>query len=246
MKKLIALFAMLVFTFSLSMSEAVVVKKMNKTTKKIVKQVTKKVVKQTQKESPKTPAIIVIPLPPPPPSVDAKAIVICPKPRQQGILGLGINTNTKASYIYENSDSSAFGIQEQIVFNDPLSTGKYIGLLQNSVKYGIGIGVVFGKDINNNDIKAIPVYADVIVNLPANLTMGLDSYVSGGMNYTVYGTDRVSGNYGVQACLGISHDYGVGLGKTSIELGWSATRCGSTNLRSAKGVTLTLSQPIML
>lgn len=244
MKKLITFVTMLVFVFSLSISvvnptEAKTIKKI--VSKKVISKVkVKKVVKKTIAPIIK-PIDTITPIPTP----MVVKTVVC-QSRQLGILGWGINSNVKISYITGQGKTGAFSALGQVVFDDPLSLGSYVGITKNAVKYGIGIGAVYGKDINDNDIKAIPIYGDVIVDLPVSLVKGFDTYATGGLNYVVYGTDRVSGNYGAQIALGVSHDYGIGIGKTSVELGLGAVRCGSDNLRSAKGIVLSVSQPIII
>ena len=84
--------------------------------------------------------------------------------------------------------------------------------------------------------------------LPADMLGGIDSYVGGGLNYTLYGTGKTSGPYGIQAYVGIMGDLGLGLGKTALEIGYDVVRAGgSTDFkRSAKGITISVCQPIAL
>lgn len=139
------------------------------------------------------------------------------------------------------------GLRGDIVLDDPLALGTWVGLSANSVKYKVGLGGVYGKDINDADIKAIPVYGDVVVKLPAEWLGGLDTYVSGGANYVVYGSGRKTGSYGVQGAAGVNVDLGLGLGKTGIEVGYAIVRAnGSTPTLSAKGITFAVSQPLVL
>ena len=53
----------------------------------------------------------------------------------------------------------------------------------------------------------------------------------------------LSGQIGGEIYVGMAQDLGLGLGKTSFELGWAAVR---TKDETAKGLTLSVCQPITL
>ena len=132
-----------------------------------------------------------------------------------------------------------------LILDDPLGLGSLVGLGAKAVNYRVGLGGATGKDGNNNTIGAIPLFIDGIVNLPADMMGGISTYVGGGVNYTLYGTNKASGPYGIQAFAGVSGDVGLG-GKSFVEVGYSIIRAGSTTKRSAKGISVSVGQQIML
>jgi hypothetical protein len=114
-----------------------------------------------------------------------------------------------------------------------------VGLSANSIKYKLGLGGYYG----GGGLKAVPLYAGGIINLPADMMGGLETYLTGGVNYVVYGNGLTSGKIGGDVYIGFNADLGLGLGKTGFELGYSIVR---SNTVSSKGLALSVSQPIVL
>lgn len=215
--------------------------------KKVMKKVVKKAVKKAAPKAapmraPAAPAPVppVAPVPPPPPA----PVSVRPVAPSQGIFGWGINSNL--SGIYANNGKGLLGTlagRGDIVIDDPLALASFVGLSANSLKYKVGVGAVYGKGSADKNIRAIPVYVDALLNLPADLMMGVETYVSGGANYVLYGSGAKTGKSGLQVEAGIKVDLGLGLGKTDIALGYSIVRA---NTESAKGITLSVGMPIVL
>ncbi|MFA4967648.1 MAG: hypothetical protein WC624_05465, partial [Candidatus Margulisiibacteriota bacterium] len=93
-------------------------------------------------------------------------------------------------------------------------------------------------------IKAIPIYAGGILYLPQWLGVQ-DSYLTGGLNYVVYGNGLTSGKIGGDIYFGLSTDFrlGFGLGKTGFEIGYNVVR---SNTITSKGISLSVSQLLNL
>jgi hypothetical protein len=153
---------------------------------------------------------------------------------------MGLNTCLDGLYIStgKGSISGSVGIMGNLVLDDFIGLGPMVGLSAKAVSYKVGVGYVAGSGI-----KAVPVYAGGVIALPAEWMGGLDSYVAGGLNYVVYGNGKTSGKIGGDAKVGIKADLGLGLGKTGFELGYSVVR---SNTATSKGLSLTVSQPIVL
>ena len=132
-----------------------------------------------------------------------------------------------------------------LVLDDPLGIGSMLGLSAKAVNYRVGLGGATGNDGNDKTMKAIPLFIDGILNLPADMMGGIESYVGGGVNYVLYGTDQKTGTYGIQAFVGAKGDLGLG-GKSFAEVGYSIIRCGDANKRSAKGISISVGQSIVL
>jgi len=179
------------------------------------------------------------PVPPPPPPV-----VVKPAPAKAAALfGLGWNTNWTGTYLNTGHGkiSGALGARVDLVLDDVWGLGSMVGLSANSLKWCIGIGGLYGVDSYNKTIKAIPLFLGATLDLPASM------FVGGNVNYTLYGTGRTSGPYGVEAFVGYKRDFGLGLGKTAVQIGWSAIRAGgSPAIVSAKGLTLSVGQALVL
>lgn len=184
---------------------------------------------------------------PPPPSmapVPPPPVVVTPAPAAKaGILGLGWNTNWTGTYLNTGHGkiSGALGARVDLVIDDMWGLGSMVGLSADSLKWCIGMGGLYGVDSYNNTIKAIPLFLGATLDLPASM------FVGGNVNYTLYGTGRTSGPYGVEAFVGYKRDFGLGLGKTAVQIGWSAIRAGgSPAIVSAKGLTLSVGQALVL
>jgi len=263
MKKLVALLVVLGFFVGVvSMSDAAVTTTTTKKvmTKKMVvkkkvvakkavakKKVVKKVVKKAAPVAPK-----VAPIAPPPPPVapvPPPAPVAVKAAPSSALFGWGLNTAWTGTYLMTGKGkiNGGLGAKAEVVLDDMFGLGSMVGLQANSVKWKVGVGGLYGVDINGTRIKAIPVNFDGVVMLPASWMGGLSTYVGGGLNYTVYGSGQTSGAYGGEVYVGLLTDLGLGMGKTGWELGYAAIRAdGSTPLLSAKGLTLSVSQMITL
>ncbi|MBI5400463.1 hypothetical protein HZB07_07690 [Candidatus Saganbacteria bacterium] len=166
-----------------------------------------------------------------------------PRPVSQapaGLFGLGVNTCVSGSYIYTGTGSikGAGAVRGDIVLDDFVGLGPIVGLSAKAIQYKLGIGYVKGSGVT-----ALPVYADGVINLPADMMMGMETYLTGGLNYTVKGSGADPGKIGGEIAIGLNTDLGLGLGKTGFELGWSVVRATS---KTAKGITISVSQPIAL
>ena len=259
MKKLIALLVVLGFFVGVvSMSEAattttkkVAIKKKVVAKKVVAKKVVKKVVKKAVKKAAPAPAPVA-PAPPPPPPVapvPPPAPVAVKAAPAGSLFGWGLNTAWTGTYLMTGKGkiNGCLGAKAEVVLDDMFGLGSMVGLSANSVKWKVGLGGLYGVDINGARIKAIPVNFDGVVMLPSEWIGGLPTYVGGGLNYTVYGSGQTSGSYGAEVYVGLLTDLGLGLGKTGWELGWAAIRAnGSTPLLSAKGLTLSVSQMVTL
>lgn len=167
----------------------------------------------------------------------------------EGLFGWGLKTDLTGIYLMTGKGkyNGAVGLRANVILDDPLALGTIVGMSADSVKYRIGLGGLYGVDINGARIKAIPIFVDGVLSLPADWMMGLDTYVGGGLNYTVYGSGQTAGSYGAEAYVGLKADLGLGLGQTGFELGYTAIRAnGSTPKLSAKGLSFAVSQPIVL
>lgn len=217
--------------------------------KKVVKKApAKKVVK---KAAPKKAAPApVAPAPPPPPVAPVVPPPVVAKPvAPAGIFGWGLKSAISGTYLYNGKGpySGAVAGRLDLVLDDPLALGTIVGLSANAIKYRLGLGGVYGKDNNDATIKALPLFVDAVLSLPAEMLGGLETYVGGGLNYNLYGTGSASGPSGLEALAGINVDLGLGLGKTGLELGYSIIRAGgSTATRSARGITFSVCQPFVL
>jgi hypothetical protein len=265
MKKLIALLVVLGFFVGVvSMSQAatvttttttkkVVTKKKKVAAKKkvVAKKVVKKVVKKAVKKAAPAPAPVA-PAPPPPPPVapvPPPAPVAVKAAPAGSLFGWGLNTAWTGTYLNTGKGkiNGGLGAKAEVVLDDMFGLGSMVGLSANSVKWKVGLGGLYGVDINGARIKAIPVNFDGVVMLPSEWIGGLSTYVGGGLNYTVYGSGQTSGSYGAEVYVGMLTDLGMGMGKTGWELGWAAVRAdGSTPELSAKGLTLSVSQMVTL
>ncbi len=67
-------------------------------------------------------------------------------------------------------------------------------------------------------------------------------YLTGGLNYVVYGNGKTAGKIGGDVYLGGYADLGFGIGKTGFEIGYSVVRSDTV---TSKGLAFSISQPIM-
>lgn len=193
---------------------------------------------KAQLESAQVPTPPAAPTTPPPPAAPAKPAAV-----GGGMFGWGLNTGATLGY---SMGKSVITGRADMILADPMGLGSMIGLSADAVNWKVGLGGAMGKDINDKDAKAIPLFVDGILNLPADMLGGIKSYVGAGVNYVLYGSGRVSGSYGGQIYYGIQGDVGLG-GQSYVELGYSIIRSGAiTNPYSMKGVGINFGTQLML
>jgi hypothetical protein len=158
-----------------------------------------------------------------------------------GLFGWGLNTDIAATYVStgKGTYSGSGQLRGDLVLDDFVGLGPLLGMSANTIKYKAGLGVIDG----GGGIKAIPIYADGVINLPPDWMGGLETFLTGGLNYVVYGNGKTSGSLGGEIAVGFNADLGLGLGKTGFELGWQGVK---SKTHSSKGLAITVSQPIGL
>jgi len=187
-----------------------------------------------QAEMTVTPVVVPPPAAPAPRPAAKPPVVATP-----GLFGLGWNTDVSLGYLAGKSLVTGRG---DLILDDPLGLGSIVGLSSKAVNYRLGLAGFSGNDQHDRAMKGIAVCFDGVLNLPADMLGGVESYVGGGLNYTVYR----SGSYGGQIFAGLKGDIGLG-SKSFVELAYGAVRSnGSTPLHSAKGVGITVGQTIVL
>jgi hypothetical protein len=189
---------------------------------------------------PPPPPTRVAPTPPPPPARVAPR----PAPKPAGLMGMGLNTSYSAGYLAGNSVIVARG---DMILADALGIGPMLGLSDDAVSWKIGLGgALASKDINDNERKAIPLFIDGVLAIPADVMGGIDSYVGGGVNYVLYGSGKEAGSYGGQVYYGIKGDIGLG-GDSYAELAYSIIRSGATTTPySMKGIGINFGTELVL
>jgi hypothetical protein len=182
-------------------------------------------------------APVVAPTPPAAPVPPPAPVVVKPT-APAGLFGMGLNTCLSGQYISTGKGqfSGTGGLKGDIVLDDFVGLGSMLSLPKNTIQYKLGLGYYQGGGAG---LKAIPIYAGGTINLMG----GSEVYLTGGLNYVVYGNGKTSGKIGGDVYVGIKTDLGLGLGKTGFELGYSVVR---SNTASSKGITLSVSQPILL
>ncbi len=182
----------------------------------------------------------VAPTPPPPPRPVSR-----PAPASMGLLGMGINTGYSVGYLMGKSGVTVRG---DIVLNDAMGIGPMLGMSEDSIKWKIGMAAVMGKDVNENEKKALPLLVDGVMSLPADM-LGVESYLGGGLNYVVYGSEKKSGSYGGQVYFGVQGDVGLG-GNSFAEVGYAIVRSGAdaghVTPYSFRGVTVNVGTQILM
>jgi hypothetical protein len=174
-------------------------------------------------------------------------VYVAPKPApapSAGLFGWGLNTGYSVGYLMGKSVIVARG---DMILDDPMGIGPMLGLSSKAVSWKIGLGGATGKDINDLTKKAIPLFVDGIISIPADVMGGIESYVGGGVNYVLYGSESKGGSYGGQIYYGIQGDVGLG-GKSYAELAYSIIRSG-TSLKepySMKGIGINFGTRIVL
>lgn len=181
-----------------------------------------------------------VPPPPPPP----RRVAPPPPAMGAGMLGMGLNTSAELGLI-----AGMLGLTGNFLFEDPMGIGPMIGMPANAVQWKLGLGYAQGKDKNQNDWRCVPLIVDGIINLPADVMGGVESFVGGGINYVVYRSGQTSGSIGGQVYVGIQGDLGMGLGKSYGEVGYSILRTGASTdkpMFSSQSVTVLVGQKILL
>lgn len=182
----------------------------------------------------------VAPTPPPPRRVARPAAA-----PSAGLFGMGLQTGVTVGYIAGNSVIVARG---DLILGDALGIGPMLGLSDDAVAWKIGLGGAMGNDINDVEKKAIPLFLDGIIKIPADMMGGIESYVGGGLNYVIYGSEKKSGSYGGQIYYGIAGDVGLG-GTSYAELAYSIIRSGPDAVSvpySMKGIGINFGTEILL
>ena len=165
----------------------------------------------------------VAPTPPPPPPV-ARRPVAAPS---AGLLGLGINTGYTVGYMMTGTNLSVITGRGDLILGDALGLGPMVGLSEDAVAWKIGLGGASGKGTNGTKQNAVAIFVDGILNVPADLLGGIESYVGGGLNYIVY---RSGGNYGGEVYYGIKGDIGLG-GNSYVEIAYNVIRPSDTSMK---------------
>lgn len=163
--------------------------------------------------APTPPPPVAVPPPPPPPV--ARPVAAAPA----GLMGLGINTAADAGMI-----AGMVGLTGTVLLPDPMGLGPIVGLPANAVEWKLGAGYAQGQDKDKKDFRAPHLIVDGLINLPADMLGGIESYVGGGLNFIVGRT--AGGSYGGQAYVGVKGDLGLG-SKTYGQLGIGILRTGS-------------------
>ncbi|MEA3492810.1 MAG: hypothetical protein U9R38_00300 [Candidatus Margulisiibacteriota bacterium] len=191
--------------------------------------------------APPPPPAPVAPTPPPPRRVARP--VAAPS---AGLFGMGLQTDVTLGYLAGESIIVARG---DLILADALGIGPMLGLSDDAVTWRVGLGGAVGKDtVGNDDKKAIPLFVDGVIAIPADIMGGIDSYVGGGLNYVVYGSEKTSGSYGGQIYYGIAGDVGLG-GTSYAELAYSIIRSGpdaTVTPYSMKGIGINFGTEILL
>jgi len=182
----------------------------------------------------------VAPTAPPPPPV---AVRPAPAAAGAGWFGWGLNTGYTAGYLAGNS--VVLG-RADLILSDGLGIGPMVGLADDAISWKVGLGGALGTDsLGRTSRKSIPLFVDGIINLPADLLGGVESYIGGGVNYPLSGTGG-SGTLGIQAYYGVQGDIGLG-GNTYAELTYSVIRTGANTFPySMKGIGLNVGTQILL
>jgi hypothetical protein len=135
------------------------------------------------------------------------------------MLGWGLNTAVDAGLI-----AGMMGLTGSAILPDPMGLGPMVGLPANAVMWKLGAGYAQGNDKNSVAWKAPHLIVDGLINLPADMMGGIETYVGGGLNFIVGRAG--GGSYGGQAYLGAKGDLGLG-GKTYGQLGMGILRTGT-------------------
>ncbi|MBU0573961.1 MAG: hypothetical protein ABIJ26_01555 [Candidatus Margulisiibacteriota bacterium] len=157
---------------------------------------------------------------------------VTPKPASMGMFGWGLDTSLEVGLV-----AGMMGITGNILLPDPMGLGPMVGLSADAIQYKIGLGYAQGNDKNSKEWKAVPLYVSGIVNLPADLLGGVESYLEGGINYVITRSGNSSGTVGGQFMAGIQGDLGMGLGKTYGAIGYSVLRTGLDKTMTNDGRT---------
>lgn len=182
------------------------------------------------------PPPVAVPPPPPPAKIAPSA--------GGALFGWGLKTAGSLGYVM---NKSVLAVRGDALLPDPLGLGPIVGLPADSVMYKVGLGYITGKDNTDLDFRAVPLYVDGVIMLPADVLGGIESYLGGGVNYLLSRTGKTSGSIGGQIYYGILGDLGLGAGKAFGQVGYSILRTGDKDYpRSAKGITAELGYSLVL
>lgn len=174
---------------------------------------------------------------PPPPA----RVTPPPAAPAAGLFGWGLNTSLELGMV-----AGMTGINGNLILPDPLGIGPMLGLSANAVTYKLGAGYLQGNDANSKTWKAVPLYVDGVITFPADLLGGVESFARGGINYVIDRSGGKTGDIGGQFGVGIQGDLGMGIGKTSLEVGYAIVRTGKVApVHSSKSVSVLLGQQVL-
>ncbi|MBI5700414.1 hypothetical protein HZC34_01035 [Candidatus Saganbacteria bacterium] len=203
--------------------------------KKVVKKAVKKVAPVAPVVTPPPPAPTVVTPPPPPAPVKVAPVSAAPA----GLLGLGLKTAAEVGLV-----GGMMGVTGNIVLSDVIGLGPMIGLSDKAIEWKLGAGYVTGNDSASKSWRAVPVVFDGVINLPADMMGGIETFIGGGLNYVVTRSGSKAGTVGGQVYAGAQGDIGLG-GKTYAELGYSIVKSGTTApVHSSKSVSVLVGQNI--
>jgi len=177
------------------------------------------------------------PVAPPPP------VSVRPTTSYAGWFGWGLDTGVTGGYVAGNS---VIVVRGDLLLGDGLQLGPWLGLSEDTIEWKIGLGAALGTDTAGTAARAVPLFVDGIINLPADWMFGIENYVGGGVNYVLYGTGRAGGSYGGQVSYGLQGDVGLG-GISYAEIGYSIIRSGAiTTPYSMRGIGVNFGTEITL
>ena len=154
---------------------------------------------------------------------------------------MGLNTGYSVGYLADATNPSIVA-RGDMLFADPFMLGSLVGLSDKAITWKVGLGLSYATGA-----KAIPLLVDGVIAIPADWMGGVDTYVSGGLNYVLYGSGRTSGSYGGQVSYGLKGDIGLG-GDSYAEVGYSVIRSGAigTSAYSLKAISVNFGTELVL
>jgi len=149
-----------------------------------------------------------------------KEVVLVPM-QKKGSFGWGLLTDVSVGYLGGNSVTV---IRANWVIPS---------LFHPRIDYRLGLGYLTGSDLLNQSFRTIPVYVGGTISLPLNLPF--ETYVAGGLNFVVYGSQQKSGSLGGDISVGARGNIGLGQ-KSFIDIGWSGVH--DSGNYSARGLAV--------
>ena len=157
-----------------------------------------------------------------PPTVEVQPIAA----KRAGLFGRGWNTRLSGQYLYtgKGSLSGSVGLKGELITGRPT----------DNLQYRLGLGYFQGGGFG---LKAVPIYVGGIYNMRQAWLRGAAVYLTGGINYVIYGNGKTSGGIGGDAAVGINTELG------RFEIGYSSL---ASNSFYSRGTSLSISQSIVL